>query len=490
MSAPEALDSATTYPRLSLYIGAVHFYADDGPGEDVVDPSSGEVIGRLPHASSSQLDDALAAAQQAFLVWRKSPALERSKVLRAAAQALRDDENEIARNLTRDQGKPFAEALVEVRASAEHIEWHAEECRRIYGRVVPARAANVHQYVVKEPVGVCAAFTPWNFPLSQAARKVAAAVGAGCSIVLKGPENTPSAVIALARAFEKAGLVPGVLNLVWGEPSDVSRHLLSSPIVQCVSFTGSVPVGKMLASMAGQRMQRATFELGGHAPAIVFDDANVAQAVQVLAASKFRNAGQVCVAPSRLFVHERVYDEFIERFAMAAHSVSIGNGLLPDVQMGPLAHPRRVAAMHAFVEDAIAHGASIIPGRRGVPAAGNFFAPTVLTDVPDSARIMRDEPFGPVVPVTRWCDLEDVLRRANSVPYGLAGFAFTRSTYNAAIVAAELDVGQLGINHFGMAVAELPMGGVKESGVGSEGGSETFDGFMKTKLVSHLALGH
>lgn len=488
MSAPTTPNRPRVYPPLSLYIGGKHVGSDEGLGEDVMDPSNGQVIGWLPHASRAQLDDALAVAQRAFLRWRRSSALERSRILRAAAQALRDAEDSIARNLTRDQGKPFAESLMEVRASAEHIEWHAEECRRIYGRVVPARAPHVHQYVVREPIGVCAAFTPWNFPLSQAARKVAAAIGAGCSLILKGPENTPSAVIALVSAFEQAGLEPGVLNLVWGNPSEISSYLLSSPIVQGVSFTGSVPVGKMLAAMAGQRMQRATFELGGHAPAIVFDDADVAQAVQILAASKFRNAGQVCVAPSRFFVHERVYEEFVERFTTAAYAVKVGNGLTDGVQMGPLAHARRVATMRAFVNDAVECGASIVSGGDGVPEAGHYFAPTVLRDVPDSARIMQDEPFGPVAPITPWRNLEDVLRRANSLPYGLAGFAFTRSSFNANVVAAELDVGQLGINHFGMAVAELPMGGVKESGLGSEGGSETFDGFMKTKLVSHLAV--
>lgn len=488
MSAPNIPLQVPAYPSPALFIDGDWISEEGRLTESVLDPSSGRILAALPCANSQDMDCALAAAERAFGDWRKVPAIERSRILREAARALREDEVAIALNLTSDQGKPYEEALIEVRASAEHIEWHAEECRRLYGRTIPSRAGLIDQRVVREPIGVCAAFTPWNFPLSQAARKVAAALGAGCTIILKGPENTPSAVIALARAFEKSGLPKGALNLLWGVPSTVSSYLLASPVVRGVSFTGSVPVGKHLAALAGERMLRATFELGGHAPAIVFDDADVEGAVRVLVASKFRNAGQVCVAPSRFFVHEKVYEEFVTRFTDAVSRIEVGRGLTEGVQMGPLAHARRVDVMTAFVDDAVALGASIAVGGHRTHSKGNFFAPTVLLDVPDSARVMQDEPFGPVAPISRWSDLSQVLQRANSLPYGLAGFAFTRSSYNANVVAEELNVGQLGINHFGVALAELPMGGFKESGYGSEGGLETFDGYLQTKTISHRML--
>ena len=478
--------SAAAYPEPTLLIGGDYVTAERREVEPIFDPATNDVIAELPHATHSDLDRALDAAQEAFLTWRDTPVLERSRILRGAAQRLRDNELSIATHLTLDQGKPLAESQVEVRASAEHMEWHAEECRRIYGRVIPARVKGVHQFVAKEPIGVCVALTPWNFPLSQAVRKVAAILGAGCTLVLKGPENTPSAVIALARALEEARLPKGCLNLVWGAPADISSYLLQSAIVKGVSFTGSVPVGKSLAALAGQRMLRATFELGGHAPAIVFEDADLDIAATVIAASKFRNAGQVCIAPSRIYVHASVHDAFVDRFTALASGVKVGHGLEPGTQMGALAHRRRASTMKEMTADAVAHGASVVLGGSALDSPGNFFPPTVLLDVPESARIMNEEPFGPIAPVVRWTDATAMLKQANRLPYGLAGFAFTRSSRNAALVETRLDVGQLGINHFGLAVAELPMGGVNDSGVGHEGGSETFDGYLKTKVVTHL----
>ena len=481
-----AREAAAAYPEPTLFLAGEQVGAERRQTEPVLDPATNESVAQLPHATAADLDHALEAAQRAFAVWRDTPVLERSRVLRAAAQALRDNELDIAIHLTTDQGKPFAESLLEVRASAEHMEWHAEECRRIYGRLVPARVKGAHQYVAREPIGVCVALTPWNFPLSQAVRKVAAALGAGCTLVLKGPENTPSAVVALARALDAAGLPKGCLNLVWGVPAEISSHLLGSPIVKGVSFTGSVPVGKSLAALAGRRMLRATFELGGHAPAIIFEDADVDAAAKVLAASKFRNAGQVCIAPSRIYVHAAVHDDFVDRFCAIASAIKVGSGLDEGTQMGPLAHRRRVAAMKEMTDDALQQGATSVLGGGTLGDAGNFFAPTVLLDVPETARVMNEEPFGPIAPIVRWSDPEAMLEQANRLPYGLAGFAFTRSSGHASLVATRLDVGQLGINHFGLAVAELPMGGVNDSGVGHEGGSETFDGYLKTKVVTHL----
>jgi len=383
-------------------------------------------------------------------------------------------------------GKPYAEALAEVNGGAEHAEWHAEECRRIYGRVIPPRVDGVRQLVMREPIGVCAAFTPWNFPFNQAIRKVVAALGAGCTLVLKGPEDAPSAVVALGRIFVDAGLPAGCLNLVWGVPAEVSDYLIRSPIVRKVSFTGSVPVGKQLAALAGSLMKRCTMELGGHSPAIVFDDADVDRAAEMLAGLKYRNAGQVCVSPSRMYVHEKAYDRFVSTFTDAVARLKVGNGLEKDTRMGPLAHERRVPTMQAFVDDADRRGAKVLVGGSTIGEAGNFFAPTVVTDVPDDARLMTQEPFGPIAPIVRFSEFDEVVRRANSLPYGLASYAFTRSTRNATAISNALEAGMVNINHFGIALAETPFGGIKDSGYGSEGGAETFDGYLVTKFVTQL----
>ena len=286
-----------------------------------------------------------------------------------------------------DQGKPLAEARAEILSCADHAEWHAEECRRIYGRTIPSRRPNVHQTVMRQPVGVCAAFTPWNFPFNQAIRKTSAALGAGCTVILKGPEDSPSAVLALARIFHDAGLPPGCLNLVWGVPAEISEYLIRSPIVRKISFTGSVPVGKQLAAMAGHYMKRMTMELGGHSPVLVFDDADIDRAAVQLAAYKSRNAGQVCVAPSRFFVQEKAYDRFVDKFTAAYAAVQIGDGLKEGTTMGPLAHGRRVESMARFIADAIERGGKVVTGGARVDRAGNFFPPTVVTGMPNSLHL-------------------------------------------------------------------------------------------------------
>ena len=370
--------------------------------------------------------------------------------------------------------------------SAEQAEWHAEECRRIYGRVVPPRQPNVRQLVVREPVGVCVAFSPWNFPLNQAIRKVAAAIGAGCTIVLKGPEESPSGVAALALALRDAGLPPGVLNLVWGVPAQVSRHLIESPITRKVSFTGSVPVGKQLAALAGAHMKRMTMELGGHSPVLVFDDADIPRAAEMLARFKVRNAGQVCISPTRFYVQEGAYPRFLDRFTEVIASIRVGNGLEEGTQMGPLVHQRRLQAVQDLVGDAAARGGRIAFGGERLSREGFFFAPTVVTDLPDDSRLMQEEPFGPVAPVVRFRDVPEVLRRANGLPFGLASYVFTNSLATATAVSNGLEAGMVNINHFGMAPAELPFGGVKDSGLGSEGGAETFDGYLVTKMITQL----
>lgn len=377
--------------------------------------------------------------------------------------------------------------MQEILNCAEHAEWHAEECRRIYGRVIPARTPGVQQTVSREPIGVCVAFTPWNFPFNQALRKAVAALGAGCTMVIKGPEDSPSAVVALAHILHDAGLPAGCFNVVWGVPSEVSSRLISAPAVRKISFTGSTAVGKQLASLAGSHMKRMTMELGGHSPVLVFDDADVEQAARFLARTKIRNAGQVCMAPSRFYVHEKAYERFVDAFSAEYAPLRVGDGLDPQTQMGPLAHERRMDAMHALVTDAQERGATLVSGGRRLSETGCFFPPTILTGVPDNARMMIEEPFGPIVPITTFSNTDEALARANALPYGLASFAFTNSIATAEYVTGRIEAGMVGINHFGLALAETPLGGVKDSGIGSEGGSETFDGYLVTKFVSQAS---
>jgi len=474
------------YEDLALYIDGEFVKGGGRREQDVFDPATGSVIGKLPHATPQDLDRALAAAQRAFETWKTVSPMEKGRILRRVGELSREHAQAIGRNITLDMGKPLAEAVGEVMRCADHCDWHAEECRRIYGRVIPPRFPNVRQFVLREPVGVCAAFTPWNFPYNQAIRKIAAAIGAGCTIVLKGPEDTPSAVVAIARLFHEAGLPPGVLNVVWGVPAEVSKHLIESPIVRKVSFTGSVPVGKMLAGMAGAHMKRVTMELGGHSPAIVCEDADIERAADMLSALKFTNAGQVCVSPNRLFVHEKAFDKFMARFIEATKKIKVGSGLEADVRMGPLAHERRVPAMAEFVEDATALGARIETGGARIGERGNFWAPTILTNVSEDSKVMNLEPFGPIAPCVPFKDLEDAIRRANRLPYGLSSYAFTTSTKSALMIQNGIESGSVNINHFGQALPEVPFGGVKDSGIGSEGGTETFDGYLVTKFVTQM----
>jgi succinate-semialdehyde dehydrogenase/glutarate-semialdehyde dehydrogenase len=475
------------YEKLALYIDGAFVEAEGRKTEPVVNPATGEVLAQLPHASREDLDRALHAAQKAFEKWKKTSPLERSTILRKVGQLARERADAIGRNITLDQGKPLAEAVGEVMVCAEHAEWHAEECRRIYGRVIPPRRPDVRQFVLREPVGVCAAFTPWNFPFNQAIRKMVAALGAGCTLVLKGPETAPSAVVALARLFHDAGLPAGCLNLVWGVPGEISGYLIKSPIVRKVSFTGSIPVGKQLAALAGAHMKRGTWELGGHSPAIVFDDADVDQAATMLAKLKTRNAGQVCVSPSRFFVQRGIYDRFAAKFIETIGSTKLGSGLEKGTQMGPLAHARRIQAMEAFMEDVHAHGGEVVlGGSRLKDSAGFFFPPTVVTGLPDHAKLMTEEPFGPIAPLVPFTEPEEAIRRANSLPYGLSSYVFTESLKTAHYAAGAIESGMVNINHFGSALAETPFGGVKESGIGSEGGTETFDGYLVTKFVTQV----
>jgi succinate-semialdehyde dehydrogenase/glutarate-semialdehyde dehydrogenase len=452
----------------------------------VLNPANEETIGSHAVANKTDLDDAVAAAVRGFETWRKTSAFERSKLMRRAAELLRERNESIARAMTMEQGKPLAESRMEAAAGADVIDWLAEEGRRAYGRIVPGRAPNVSQMVVKEPVGPVAAFSPWNFPINQAVRKISAALAAGCSIIIKGPEDTPISCAALVAAFADAGLPPGVLNLVFGDPAKISAYLIPHPAIRKISFTGSTAVGKQLASLAGLHMKRVTMELGGHAPAIVFEDADVDRAVKVLTASKFRNAGQVCVAPTRFIVHESVYPKFVDGFVAAAKSIKVGDGLEEGVAMGPVAHARRLDAMEALTGDAVSHGAKVACGGERIGNRGYFFAPTVLTDVPMGARVMNEEPFGPIAIMSPFSEYDAAISEANRLNYGLAAYAYTKSAKTMADVGRDVESGMVSINHHGLALPELPFGGVKDSGYGSEGGSEALEAYLNPKLVTQM----
>ena len=477
------------YPEVSLYVDGAWCKPARGKSDKVLNPATGEAIGAVPIVDTGDLDRALEAAQKGFNAWRKVAAHDRYKLMRKSADIFRSRADQVAEIMTLEQGKPLAEAKGEALVGADLIDWFAEEARRTYGRIVPARADGIQQLVVKEPVGPVAAFTPWNFPINQAVRKISAAVAAGCSIIIKGPENTPGSCAVLVAAYAEAGLPPGVINLVFGVPSDVSEYLIPHPIIRKISFTGSTAVGKHLASLAGKHMKRVTMELGGHAPAIVFDDADIDSAVKILSANKFRNAGQVCIAPTRFLVQENVYRPFLEKFIAATKAVKVGDGLDKATRMGPLAHARRVEAMDAFVADAQAKGAKIETGGKHIGNKGFFFEPTVMTDVPLEARIMNEEPFGPLAPIMPFRDYDAVVKEANRLPYGLAAYAYTRSAKTAAQLGEAIESGMVSINHHGLALPEVPFGGVKDSGYGSEGGSEAIEAYFNTKFITHQTAG-
>ncbi|MDB5912784.1 MAG: gabD, partial [Ramlibacter sp.] len=398
---------------------------------------------------------------------------------------MRERADEIGRVLTQEQGKPLIEAKGEAFAAADIIEWFAEEGLRVYGRIVPSRTnLAMRQMVLKDPVGPVAAFTPWNFPINQVVRKVGAALAAGCSMLVKAPEETPAAAAALIRAFADAGLPPGVLGLVYGNPAEISSYLIPHPIIRKITFTGSTPVGKQLAAMAGQHMKRVTMELGGHAPVIVCEDADIALAVKSAGAAKFRNAGQVCIAPTRFLVHESIKNEFAQAMAKYASGLKVGEGLTEGTQMGPLANPRRLTAMAEFQADAVKHGAQVLTGGKRIGDSGNFWEPTVLMDVPLEAKVFNDEPFGPVAALRSFDKLEDAIAEANRLSFGLAGYAFTRSLKNADLLSRKVEVGMLWVNMPAMPSAEMPFGGIKDSGYGSEGGPEALDAYLNARSVA------
>jgi succinate-semialdehyde dehydrogenase/glutarate-semialdehyde dehydrogenase len=472
------------YTELGLYIGGTWTHANGRDREPVLNPANEKTLAELPHATAADLDQAVQAAIEGYKVWRNTSAYDRGKIMRRAADLIRERADAIARILTLEQGKPVGEAKIEVGAAADVIEWMAEEGRRAYGRVIPGRGKGTRQLVVQEPIGIAAAFTPWNFPAITPARKIAGALGAGCALILKASEETPGTCVEMVRCFADAGLPAGVLNLVFGVPAKISEHLIAKAQVRKISFTGSVPVGKHLAKLAAEGMKRATMELGGHSPVVVFDDVDPEKIAEITAASKFRNAGQVCIAPSRFFVQEKIYGKYVARFTEYAKGLKLGDGLESGVKMGPLANARRLDAMEAIVNDCKARGATIATGGKRRGNQGYFFEPTVVTDIPDDANLMTVEPFGPIAPIVSFKTFDEVVERANALPYGLAAYAFTNSLKQATAIGDALEAGMVGVNSFNISTAETPFGGVKESGYGHEGSVEGLEAYTVKKFIS------
>jgi succinate-semialdehyde dehydrogenase/glutarate-semialdehyde dehydrogenase len=473
-----------SYPELKLYVGGEWRSRDGAP---VINPADESILGTVPHATRADLDDALAAAEDGFRVWRNTSPAKRAEIIQRAAQICRERAEEDAVAITLEQGKPLAQAKLEIIRGTDIIDWDATEGRRVYGRVIPSEPG-MRNTVMRQPIGVVAAFSPWNFPMSSPGRKVAGALSSGCAIILKASEETPAGAYNLVRAFADAGLPPGVLNLVYGVPSEISTYLIPRPEVRLVTFTGSIPVGKHLSAMAGEHMKPAIMELGGHAPVIVCDDADPEASAATSALGKSRNSGQVCISPTRFFVQEAIYDRFTNAFGEKAKQIKVGDGMAGDTQMGPVANDRRLAAMETLIADAKSKGARVVAGGSRIGNRGYFHELTVLADVPDDARAMNEEPFGPLALLSPVKTLDEAIEKANSLPYGLAGYAFTRSARNVDQLAERIEVGNLSINHLTASFAETPFGGVKDSGYGREGGTEGLECYTVAKNVSHLVL--
>ena len=474
--------------RLQLLINGHWTEGSEGRTAPVHNPATGETIATLPCASRADLDQALTGAQKGFEYWKRIPAISRYDVLREAADLIESRKADIARTMTQENGKPLIEAAGEVQFCADAVRWYAEEGRRAYGRVIPARSSDIRQLTLREPVGPALGFAAWNFPAGNVALKIGAALAAGCSIIVKPSDETPGTAVAIGRCFEKAGLAPGVLNIVFGDPAPISEYLIRSPIPKKVSLTGSTPVGKLLARLSADTLKRCTMELGGHAPVLIFEDADLDYTVNALVAAKFRNAGQVCTSPSRFYIHRDIYDHFVSNFAQRTKRLVVGNGLDEGVQVGPMITEHRLTAVDELVRDAVAKGAAIITGGARFERPGYFYAPTVLRDVPDDAKAMIQEPFGPVALMTPFDSFDEVMTRANSLPFGLAAYVFTRNISTAARASEALEAGQIGVNATSVHEVETPFGGVNESGYGHESGVEGLDAYLRTKMIADKRL--
>jgi succinate-semialdehyde dehydrogenase / glutarate-semialdehyde dehydrogenase len=471
-------------PRLSLFVAGEWRGSHNRDSQAVLNPATGRAIAELPHASAADLDAALDSASVAFRKWRNESPTQRGAILRRAALLIRERQEVDAAAMTREQGKPLAESRLELSAAADILDWTANEGLRAYGRVIPSRQLGTRQMALKEPIGVVAAFSPWNFPAATPMRKIAAALAAGCTCIIKPSEETPGTALAIARAFHDAGLPRGVLNVIFGVPDQISKRIVTAEAVRKISFTGSTAVGKQVLALASQGLKRTTLELGGHAPFIVFDDVDVEQIAMQAVTSKFRNAGQICTAPSRFFVQGTVYRRFVERFVSAASQIRVGPGDQSDTMMGPLANERRIRALDRLVSDAKQTGATVECGGHRIGDKGFYWAPTVLSDVPAVSLCMREEPFGPLAAIVPFDTEDDAIALANALPYGLASYAFTQDANRVVRLADAIEAGMLGINSLAITLPETPFGGVKESGYGIEGGIEGVESYMCTKFVS------
>jgi succinate-semialdehyde dehydrogenase/glutarate-semialdehyde dehydrogenase len=476
---------ASKYPQLYQWIDGNKLSGEGRDVTAVLDPADGSSLGDMPHATAADLDAALTSSAKAFKTWRTVPAWTRAEIIVKAAALLRERADVIAHALTLEVGKPLGESHMELGLTLDSMLWCAEEAKRIYGRTVEARNPNGRAIVSREPIGPVAAFSPWNLPALLTGRKIAAALAAGCTMIIKPSEETPGSCLLIAQAFADAGLPDGVLNVVMGDPDMISRTLIGSPVIRKVSFTGPTPVGKHLAALAAEQVTPVTMELGGHAPVIVCDDADIDATVAMSVPNKFFNAGASCIAPTRFFIQDSVFDEFVAKFTAAATALKVGHGLESSTQMGPLANERRLAAMERLIGDAVERGAKLATGGNRIGTQGFYFEPTVLVDVPEDALIMRDEPFGPVATMSRFNDLEDVIERANSVPFGLGSYAFTASLKRANRLADGLESGMVGVNTYMLGMPESPFGGVKQSGYGSENGIEGIDAYLVTKFTNY-----
>ncbi len=474
--------------KIEMLINGRWCCSSEGKSQPLINPATEEILTDVPHASEADLEEAIKASENGFKIWKDFTPIARQAIMEKAARLMEERLDEISKNLTLEMGKPLSEAKVEMGFVIDVTRWYGEEGKRAYGRLIPARLPGVRQMVVKEPVGPSCAFVAWNFPGTNVIRKVAGALAAGCSMLIKPSEETPGTAVAIARCFQDAGLPDGVLNVVFGVPDNVSRKVLGSWVPRKMSFTGSISVGKHLQKLATDTMKRCTMELGGHSPVIIFDDADIENALNVTTAFKFRNAGQVCISPTRFYIQDKVYKSFVDGFTERAKAIKVGNGVEDGVQMGPLIDSRRLPIMDDFVSDAKDQGAAVKTGGERLGNQGYFFAPTVLSDVPECAKIMAEEPFGPVAPMSHFDSFDEVVERANSLPFGLASYVFTSSGQTASKIGQALDTGLVGINHSMISTPETPFGGVRESGYGSEGGIEGLDAFLRTKFVTELGI--
>lgn len=475
------------YRDYGLFIDGQWRLAKDGGVREVFDPANEEVIGWLPAAGKDDLDAALLGAQQGLAIWRRTSPWERATILRRTADLIRGRLESIAKLMSIETGKPLAQSRGETSDAADQFDWYAGETQRLYGQTIEARVPEVRMHVRYEPVGVVAAFSAWNFPALLPSRKIAAALGAGCSVIVKPASEAAGSCMAIVKALHDAGLPPSVVNLVTGDSSFISEYLVRSPIVKKVTLTGSTNVGKRLLHLAAENVKRVTMELGGHAPVLVFEDADVAYAAEQCARFKYRNCGQVCASPSRFYVHESLYAAFCERFAAVAKSLKVGHGLDPATEVGPMANRRGLDNAHRLIDDALAQGARLIAGGgrpSGMPGKkGYYLAPTALADVPENARIMIDEPFAPVAPIAPFSSFDEAIRLANSTPYGLSAYLFSNSLKTSTLASEAIEAGMVGINELGIASAEMPFGGVKESGMGREGGSLGIRDYLEPKFI-------